>query len=1013
MKPGEYEAAEAFVRWLKTRLISAGRGDSQTTIDKDPAGKFWLGRLAPEDVAVQLGESDRGERLDPCACGIRMRPLGVAPWTFTASVSACVWQRNGSTWAKSAPARVAVPLSIPATAGMIAFGAVEIERALTTVAAAAGLSAEVRIEVSKLEGGPWELTLYFVNTSPDTHPAFSDTNLYECHLTLSDVVTQPFELDALPDSFRYDRRVPAYGVNCGVAADGVGHLTTIDAPSVDRGRPMFWNSPVPPPDLHFLTLARDPIASSIALHRALVDWGTTNWGAPILSARAASEGWTDQMRSEATAAATDFSEECDRVAAGIRLLRDDAVLRRSFQLMNSAMARAVPHREWRAFQLGFLLSNLPSIVDTVTQPETVDIVWFATGGGKTETYLGQILTNAFHDRLTGKHTGITAWSRFPLRMLSLQQTQRFANALAAGETVRLEEDIPGDEFSLGFFVGATSTPNSVKLDPKEYEFDCEDDEQVQGARVLLECPFCRSQSLSMAFDRRVWRLNHRCGNPNCSHCDRPLPFFIVDDEIYRFLPTVIVGTLDKAALISMQASMRGFVGPPWGRCSDSAHGFVYAPRSGRASGCLVPGCTAAKTAVGMDPSRFAPSLRLQDELHLLKDSLGAVDAHYEALFDDLQRELTGRRPKILASSATLEGYERQVAALYLRKSRVFPVAAPSVKEGFWARESAQLMRHFVALAPRGVTIEYTVDRLLTELQTAVRLLATDPVRTCADIGIDPAHADLLILLYGTNVVYGNTIRDLDAVSRSLETQVQVQGSVNTAQLTGSTDFSDVRQILERLKTPEGMFDDRLHVITASSMMSHGVDIDRLNTMVMVGLPLATAEFIQASARIGRTWPGLVVVVHKIGRERDAGIYRSFPTFVTQGDRFVEPVPVTRRSRRVLENTIAGIELARILMLSEPASGSALTTAGRLRTYFQQSGSTGVSEGSHIAALLGFEGEYDQLLCDDVADWAIQFYRNVEEPASSSKLLKDVSPTGRPMTSLRDVEEQVPIFGRRD
>src|SRR4029077_8514926 len=142
---------------------------------------------------------------------------------------------------------------------------------------------------------------------------------------------------------------------------------------------------------------------------------------------------------------------------------------------------------------------------------------------------------------------------------------------------------------------------------------------------LLRCPYCRSTELDTRFDRGFWTLQHICNNPTCEGGRGPLPFYIVDEEIYRFLPTVVVGTLDKAALISMQASMRGFVGAPWGACSKAGHGFTYAPRSTRKNGCLVPDCTAPASALGMDARLFPPSLRLQDELHLLRDSLGAVD----------------------------------------------------------------------------------------------------------------------------------------------------------------------------------------------------------------------------------------------------------------------------------------------------------------------------------------------------------------------------------------------------
>jgi hypothetical protein len=606
---------------------------------------------------------------------------------------------------------------------------------------------------------------------------------------------------------------------------------------------------------------------------------------------------------------------------------------------------------------------------------------------------------------------LTAWSRFPLRMLSLQQTQRFADALAGGERIRREEAIAGDPFSLGFFVGEGATPNSIQEDPTEGKFDYEDDEDVKAAQVLLRCPFCRSESIDMMFDRRNWRLAHRCKAEGCPWPEPVLPFFIVDDEIYRFLPTVIVGTLDKAALIAMQASMRGLVGPPRGLCSVAGHGYTYAIRSKRPNGCLVPGCKGTSGPLPMAKERYGSTYRLQDELHLLRDSLGAVDSHYEALYDDLQFELCGSRAKILASSATLEGYQRQVDVLYRRTARVFPVPGPTVAEGFWSSESSQLMRQYVGIAPRGVTLEFAVDRFLTELQNCIRNFSADPTGMCAQIGIDPRFAPGLVSLYGTNVVYGNTIRDLDAVARSVETQIQVSGTVNTATLTGRTDFDEVRNTLQRLEKPEEQFSDRLHVITASSMMSHGVDIDRLNIMVMLGLPLTTAEFIQATARVGRTWPGLVFVVFKIARERDASMYRCFSQFVGQGDRLIEPIPITRRSRRVLDRTISGIALSRMLMIHEPNSPHPLTLIPRVRDFLRTSGLDISGDAQVVAHMLALQGERDAALRADIEDWYTQFARNIADPPAGAKFLSDVSPTGSPMLSLRDVEDQAPIHTR--
>jgi hypothetical protein len=390
--------------------------------------------------------------------------------------------------------------------------------------------------------------------------------------------------------------------------------------------------------------------------------------------------------------------------------------------------------------------------------------------------------------------------------------------------------------------------------------------------------------------------------------------------------------------------------------------------------------------------------------------LGAVDSHYESLLDHLEEEITGRKPKILASSATLTGYERQIELLYQRRGRVFPVPGPSLKEGFWTADSEALARKYVAVAPRGVTLEYAVDRAVTELQTAVRRLATNPDQVCLAAGVDSSYAEMLISLYGVNVVYGNTLRDIDAVERSFETQVDVEGPLNIASLTGRTDFEDVRMTLDALDHPTLDFAERLHVITASSMMSHGVDIDRLNVMVMLGIPLTAAEFIQATARVGRKWPGLVYVMHKIGRERDASVFRNFQKYISQGDRFVEPIPITRRSRRVLEKTIAGIALARILAIHEVNAGEALTTVSKLRIYFQKSGITEESELANVVKLLAFNEPIDEALCSDLKKWYRRFFENLIDPAGSFTFPSDLSPTGKPMRSLRGVEEQTPVVG---
>jgi len=1011
-----YYACTKFVDWLERRVILSARGDTYGELDYAPSGRFWLGRLAPQAAVLERGMGERGERLDPCAIGLRAKvPLGQS-LRFSTKIRARYWnkQRQEARWSKRGLPDLVIEGEVPPRQGTVSFGA---EASAKAYAAATGFDAfQLRVDVEtrpSTDGRFVIATILIVNASKKHSSHVRDTNLYEVSFGLEGLGFEPFQLEALPDSFRYDRRVGVYGVNCGIRRHDDGSLHSIDAPTVDRMMPMYWTVDQEPPDLRFSSLSENPLPAARHLLNCLREWGEANWHDAVLQRRASQDGWSPAMVEEANQAASEFRAEVERIQAGVHLLETDVSMCRAFCLMNAAMERATKRKsyhEWRPFQLGFLLANVTALLDSDAERDIADIVWFATGGGKTETYLGLIVTAALYDRIRGKTEGLTAWSRFPLRMLSLQQTQRFADVLAAAELIRQASSLGGAPFSLGFLVGQGATPNSLKPDPKEYEPDVEDDQMPARYQVLLRCPFCGTDRLRMGFNRRLWKLEHRCTNEQCEWIEEALPFYIVDHEIYRYLPTVIVGTLDKAAIIAMEASMRGLVGAPSGICSEAGHGFTYAARAKRAHGCLVPGCRGRRQPISMKSELFGPTLRLQDELHLLKDSLGAVDSNYEALYDGLQRDLCGAKPKILASSATLSGFQKQVDVLYRRAARIFPVPPPSAGSGFWTADSDRLMRRFVALAPRGVTLEYMVDNLVTTLQSSVRWLIEDPQAAALEIGVDASAIPHLVSAYGTNVIYGNTLRDLDAVDRSLETQVQVQdGPINTDSLTSKRDFEDVREILQRLEYPEEGFADRLHVVTASSMMSHGVDIDRLNTMCMLGMPLTTAEFLQATARVGRAWPGLVFVAMKMARERDAAIFRLFEKYVEQGDRFVEPVPVTRRSRRVMDRTVAGLELARILMVHEPDARRSLVSLEHLRRYLLHHSSP-QSELDVLANYLGLRGPLDERLKHDLEMWLEDFFRNLGSPPPGARFSSDLSPTGKPMMSLRDVEEQAQIFG---
>lgn len=393
--------------------------------------------------------------------------------------------------------------------GSVVAGAAGLTSALAGVVGADGLSAEIRVDVETW-GGTREIVVQLVNTSPESHPMLKDTHLYETVLEIEGVETVPFELEQLPDAFRYDRKVPAYGINVGVESDA-GRFRTTDTVAVTTRRPAYWNSPHAEPDLTFVALASDPLPPLRELVEALGDYNDLHWSTDRLDARAAQEGWDDGLREQAARAADDVRAEQARLQAGLALLRDDDTVRQAFALMNTAIGYSSEGRgydRWRPFQIGFLLQALPFLTAGPAHADVVDTVWFATGGGKTETYLGLLVTAALHDRMTGKSSGVTAWSRFPLRLLSLQQTQRFADALAGAERVRREAGIRGAPFSLGFLVGARGTPNKVVKEATDGHPDPDSEGMPDRYQVLMHCPFCRSDKISMRFDRRFWRLVH-------------------------------------------------------------------------------------------------------------------------------------------------------------------------------------------------------------------------------------------------------------------------------------------------------------------------------------------------------------------------------------------------------------------------------------------------------------------------------------------------------------------------
>lgn len=463
-----------------------------------------------------------------------------------------------------------------------------------------------------------------------------------------------------------------------------------------------------------------------------------------------------------------WGSEMQALAAGLKCLEESrvawyargaqaaskAIVYEAWLAMNETMADFMKARfgddknEWRLFQLAFIIANIPALASRIPEfahhyderrDDAVTLLYFATGGGKSEAFFGLLVFNLMLDRLRGKHRGVTALIRYPLRLLTIQQAQRCARVLAHGERVRRLHGYGGSSLSIGFWVGSGGSPNrhsekGVKSIPTVSaappilsdelalrENDSKYSAAMRAWRKLPKCPFCsRETALRLFVDHGDQTLGHVCTDIHCDSNEgqwRPLPFYIVDDDIYDLAPSVLLGTVDKLALIghssrTIRRIYAMFGAAPW---VNPANGRLYVPTDNR-------DLAAGPTAKGMDGVYPAyqsgrrifhdpfPSLIIQDEAHLLDESLGTFAGLFEstldAVFEYLAQSLSGlvavdeqgrrRRAKVIAASATVSDPERQLEHLYQRSipATQFPEPGPSLYESFYAKpaQAAEIHR---------------------------------------------------------------------------------------------------------------------------------------------------------------------------------------------------------------------------------------------------------------------------------------------------------------------------------
>lgn len=736
----------------------------------------------------------------------------------------------------------------------------------------------------------------------------------------------PIELDFFKDDYKYDKTQYALSNNCAVEfIRAENALQTNHLPLYEQYR-LITNDSLA---VKFLDLVDNPIATLegilAKMRKELEDWKQyKEQKIPEL---------TERGKEKLSKEIQGFEDEILNFASGIYVLENYPIVRKSFVQMNKAFAEtSQKYSTWRLFQIVFIVSMIPDIAacdrDLMPDDEKVRthlsdmaLLYFPTGGGKTEAFLGVLVFNLFFDRHRGKNCGVTSILRYPLRLLSVQQVQRLANVLAKAEIIRrVDNEISDTEcFSLGYFVGDNNTPNEMSA--KEYTRYREMNQaQRDEHRVLDVCPFCGKQTVHIRADKHLGRLVHFCDNPECQS-GGDLPLYIVDSEIYRYLPSAIISTVDKLAIVGCNANFRNILNGGNYKCP--IHGYTSKKK------CIEKTCQLeVQDFEAIDMYDPAPTLFIQDELHLIRESLGTYASHYESFLKYYIKNISRskRDVKIIGATATISSYREQVYHLYGRNPIRFPCESPFIEKNFYAAvDKGDLQRQILGYAPYGKAIVNSVVYSLKYMREAVFEYYNEPqkILDIPNIGITTEEEALELLKdYWIFLEYNNVKRDGNNVDGAIKTPVNEELSsegiipFKTRAMTGDESFQDVREVLAEVENNSNVYDG-VNLITATNMISHGVDADRFNVMFFYGIPGNMAEYIQAYSRTGRKHTSIVVDLIRPTRETDQSYLKNFTSMHKYKDLFVEPVPINRWAIKAVDNTLPGIFTSLLLTCYDP------------------------------------------------------------------------------------------------
>lgn len=720
------------------------------------------------------------------------------------------------------------------------------------------------------------------------------------------------------------RRSFALGHGCaaewitGSEADRAIELRTETVPAVKIPPVLPHQDPAAGTDMEYLSDAGVESAElSRALSQTIAEYA--NW---ISARREESRSLEDDLRTTAGEHLDQCEEAHRRMQTGVRLLSEDVLARRAFRLANRAMLMQQSHfarprrlpddaewldfpgryrsaREpqvrgyWRTFQLAFILMNLSAFSEDDQYRDHVDLIWFPTGGGKTEAYLGLTAYSIFLRRLRRPSDGgCTVLMRYTLRLLTAQQFQRASTLICACERIRDQHprELGNERITIGLWVGSKLTPNKRADAIAALNKMSRGGHDAPNPFQLLSCPWCGTalDSPTKRGYRQVRRpartVVMRCPELRCPfHSMRtPLPVRIIDEDIYEEPPTLLIGTVDKFAMLAWRPEARTIFGS-----RNSAR--VPSP----------------------------PALIIQDELHLISGPLGSMVGLYESAID-LLCSSGERRPKIVGSTATIRRAREQVGALYDRDVFQFPPPGLDASDSFFAREKpSDPGRVYVGVLPSAASSPATaLVRVASPLLQGAKSLPLpqngeetdrDPYWTLVQY-----FGSLRELGRASTLVQADIPEHLDIMARRAGLDWGLRRSVwRPVELTSRRSASEIPEVLAKLEVGYPPADERrsprpIDTLLATNMMSVGIDVDRLGLMLVIGQPKTTSEYIQATSRVGRKTPGLVVTLYNPGKPRDRSHYERFRTYHQSFYRYVEPTSVTPFSLPVLERALRAL-----------------------------------------------------------------------------------------------------------